>query len=63
MQKRFEQLQAQVLAQSSKGKGRGKGASGGSVRSSTRTIRESLQNVDVNEQRRGNAQFVKSTIN
>ena len=52
IQKKFEELQQQVLAQTSKGKGRGKGASGASARSSTRTIRESLQNVEVDEDRR-----------
>ena len=52
IQKRFDLLQEQILAQgsqTSKGKGRGKGASGGSNRSSTRTIRQSLQNVTVSE--------------
>ena len=54
IQRRFDLLQDQILAQgskSSKGKGRGKGASGGSNRSSTRTIRQSLQTVNVSERR------------
>ena len=54
IQRRFDLLQEHIFAQtsnSSKGKGRGKGASGASNRSSTRTIRESLQNVNVAERR------------